>query len=553
VTGSTTRLARCRLTPAAVWPLLLGALLLLLLAGDRLAAAPPTQLTVETQFGGEGWLVLYADQYEPPPPVHWPAAPAPLQATTATFQVQFIGPWPGQAQTALLQALNIWSTQIHSTVSIVVQAEWASLPSGVLGGAGTTTLHRNFPNAPWPNTWYPVATANALAGSDRNGSTPEIQTIFNSNFPAWYFGTNGQPPANQYDFVTVALHEIGHGLGFFGSMQVDSGLGRWGSGTPYPFIYDRFAYNGFNQALLNTGLFPNPSGALAGQLTSNNLFFTGSHAVAANGGSWLKLYAPGSWQQGSSYSHLDNVFNGTPHALMTPSITNGEVIHDPGPVTRAILRDLGWAVGGNTAPTLTGLPDQIVPASSSLVPALDLWQYASDAQTPVSQLAFALNNAPNMSAGVSLTGNRYVNINPAAGWTGQTTVSIRVTDPGGLWDTDQFLVTVANTPPTLNPLPVLLTAAAEPVHPTIDLWQYAFDYQTPTNQLLFEIRSVTQTAVNLTLTSNRYLTIDPEPGWVGTAQAVVRVTDSHQMFAERSVSIVVAEQLYRLYLPSARR
>ena len=513
----------------------------------------PTQLLADTQFGGDGWLVLYADQYEPPPALHWPAAPAPMQATTATFQVQFIGPWPGQAQTALLHALNIWGTQIHSTVPIVVQAEWASLPSGVLGGAGATTLHRNFPSAPWPNTWYPVATANALSGGDRNGSTPEIQTIFNSNFPAWYFGTNGQPPANQYDFVTVALHEIGHGLGFFGSMRVDSGLGRWGSGTPYPFIYDRFAYNGFNQALLNTGLFPNPSGALAGQLTSNNLFFTGSHAVAANGGSWLKLYAPANWQQGSSYSHLDNVFNGTPHALMTPSLTNGEVIHDPGPVTRAILRDLGWAVGNNTAPTLTGLPDQTVPASSSLAPAIDLWQYASDGQTPVSQLTFAVDNAPSLSAGVSLSGNRYVNINPAAGWTGQTTVRIRVSDPGSLSATDQFLVTVVNTPPTLNPLPVLLTAVAEPTHPTVDLWPYAFDYQTPSHQLLFEIRSVTQTAVNLTLLSNRYLTLDPEPGWVGTAQAVVRVTDSDQMFAERTVQIVVAAELHRIYLPVVRR
>jgi hypothetical protein len=526
-------------------------LTLLLIVGQRLTAAPlPAQLTAADQFGGDGWTILYADQYDSPPPIGLPAPLTPMSAATATFQAQFVGPWPAQAQTAFYHALNIWSSQVHSTTPIVVEAEWAPLSSGVLGGAAATTLYRNFPNAPRANTWYPVATANALAGTDLNGGTPEIRAIFNANFPAWYFGVNGQPPANQYDFVTVALHEVGHGLGFFGSMRVESGWGRWGGGTSYPFIYDHFAYNGFGQALLNTGLFPNPSGALAGQLTSGNIFFTGGHAVAANGGNWLKLYAPSNWQQGSSYSHLDNIFNGTPHALMTPSLSNGEVIHEPGPITRAILRDLGWTVGVNTPPTISGLPDLTVPASSSLAPAIDLWSYAADAQSPISQLTFTIDNTPNANAGVSVSGNRYLNVNPTAGWTGQTTVRIRVTDSGGLSDTDQFVTTVANTPPTLNPLPTMLTAANEPAHPTIDLWQYAFDYQTPTNQLAFEIVSVTATAVNLTLTSNRYLTIDPEPDWLGTAQAVIRVADSDHMTAEQTVQIIVAETVHHLYLPS---
>ncbi|MCK7534680.1 MAG: hypothetical protein MZV63_28610 [Marinilabiliales bacterium] len=32
----------------------------------------------------------------------------------------------------------------------------------------------------------------------------------------WYFGTDGNTPELLYDFVTVVLHEIGHGLGFTG-------------------------------------------------------------------------------------------------------------------------------------------------------------------------------------------------------------------------------------------------------------------------------------------------------------------------------------------------
>ena len=39
-------------------------------------------------------------------------------------------------------------------------------------------------------------------------------------------GTDGNTPLGKIDFVTVVLHEIGHGLGFTGSMDVDTAPGR---------------------------------------------------------------------------------------------------------------------------------------------------------------------------------------------------------------------------------------------------------------------------------------------------------------------------------------
>jgi uncharacterized repeat protein (TIGR01451 family) len=109
-----------------------------------------------------------------------------------------------------------------------------------------------------------------------------------------------------------------------------------------PFIYDVFAENGAGQSLIND--FPNTSLALAGQLQSGSVVFDGAYANAANGGSRPQLYAPHPWSQGSSYSHLDEVFNGTPNALMTYSLDNGESIHDPGPVTRGMFQDMGWHI-----------------------------------------------------------------------------------------------------------------------------------------------------------------------------------------------------------------
>ena len=113
-----------------------------------------------------------------------------------------------------------------------------------------------------------------------------------------------------------------------------------------PITYDRFTENGAGSPLLS---FPNGSAALAPQLTSSNLYFDGTNANAANGGTPPKLFAPSTWMQGSSYSHLDEVFNNTENALMTYALADGESNHSPGPIASAILQDVGW--------TFVGYPD----------------------------------------------------------------------------------------------------------------------------------------------------------------------------------------------------
>ncbi len=305
-----------------------------------------------------------APRYVPPPREFLRNAPH-----TATITVNFLGTWDSQAQAAFQYAADIWETQITSAVPIVVDAEWTSLPSGVLGSAGATSVYRNFSGAPMSDTWYPVALANKLANSDLNGGTAEIHAQFNSAFSGWYFGTDGNPPSNQHDFVSVVLHELGHGLGFFGSMIVDDGdgsngdecggtanIGCWGNGSGLPFVYDRFTENGSGAALLS---FPNNSPQLGAQLVSDDVFFDGPNADAANGNAPVELYAPPSWQYGSSYSHLGEIFNGTENALMTYSLGPGEANHDPGPVMRGMFADMGWTINGATAtpsPTWTTVP-----------------------------------------------------------------------------------------------------------------------------------------------------------------------------------------------------
>ncbi|MEC4891718.1 MAG: Calx-beta domain-containing protein [Oscillatoria sp. PMC 1051.18] len=257
------------------------------------------------------------------------------------FNVTYNGFTP-EAQTAFQFAVDVWNKLIDTPIPVNIEANWTSL-GGALGAANPTTVHLNFPNTPQANIVYPVALANQFAKSDINGTTAEIQANFDKN-ANWYLGTDGNPRSNQFDFVTIAIHEITHSLGFSDTLEYSQGKGKWLNFQP--FVFDPFVINSSQQKLIDTNLFPNPSSQLGSQLVSDDVFFNGFYAVNNNNGLPVKLYAPTIWEEGSSIGHLDeNTFpTGTPDALMTPFVAPGEVIHQPSPLTLAILKDLGWEI-----------------------------------------------------------------------------------------------------------------------------------------------------------------------------------------------------------------
>ena len=76
---------------------------------------------------------------------------------------------------------------------------------------------RNFPNAPLRDAWYPMPLAEKIAGRDYNSSrTPYDITISYNTKTNWNYTSTGLS-GNQFDFITVILHEILHGLGFASS------------------------------------------------------------------------------------------------------------------------------------------------------------------------------------------------------------------------------------------------------------------------------------------------------------------------------------------------
>jgi hypothetical protein len=250
--------------------------------------------------------------------------------------------FPTNAQAAFDYAVDIWASTLTSSVPIVIDANWQSLSGGTLGFAGAQNLFRNFPGAEQSNTYYAAALANKLRGSDNAVGQGDITCTFNSNFN-WYFGTDGNTPGGQYDFVTVVLHELCHGLGFFGSASVSGSQGFLEINND-PVIYDTFVElnNGTDLTSLSNG-----STALGDALTSNNLYWNGVEGVASNGGTRPRMYAPGTFASGSSYSHLnENTYTpGNVNSLMTPFLGTAEANHDPGPIVLGIFEDIGWTLG----------------------------------------------------------------------------------------------------------------------------------------------------------------------------------------------------------------
>ncbi len=270
------------------------------------------------------------------------------------------------AEAAFQRAVDLWSLNVTSLSTIVVNASLTALGPGQLGGAGPAGFAADdrgvFSAA---STAFPYALASAIASRQAGRAVDlspaeDIDAEFSSDPTLFSYSADPAAiPRTQYDFESVVLHELAHGLGFIGNVTVvqrpdgvfvgsyDPGLAK-----PYPFIYDRLTGTGDGAAVLDR---PRGSTAMRDAVTGNNLYWMGAHGAAADRGREPRLYAPSGppasgsgWQAGSSYSHLSDVSypNGDPDSLMTPFAEPGEAVRDPGDVLLGMFQDMGWQTPG---------------------------------------------------------------------------------------------------------------------------------------------------------------------------------------------------------------
>lgn len=107
----------------------------------------------------------------------------------------------------------------------------------------------------------------------------------------------------------------------------------------------------------------------------------------------------------------------------------------------------GWSftVLANTAPQISALPDRnVLVNSGAQANLIDLWAYASDAESADAQLAFTIvSQSDSNLLNCSITSNQNVSCAaPDANSLGTNTVTVRVTDSGGFYANASFNVNV---------------------------------------------------------------------------------------------------------------
>ena len=157
-----------------------------------------------------------------------------------------VGGNPGTTVGAQRQAVfqfvaDYWGKRLQSDVPIQIVSFFPDLfctsTQAVLGAAGAYNIFSDFPNAKRTGTWYPSALANKLAGVPLAADpdpfvSADIIAYFNPNLgtpnclarATFYLGLDGKAAANQIDFLTTVLHEVGHGLGFQTFTDGETGL-----------------------------------------------------------------------------------------------------------------------------------------------------------------------------------------------------------------------------------------------------------------------------------------------------------------------------------------
>src|SRR6056297_413122 len=227
------------------------------------------------------------------------------QNQTANFDISYVNDcegreWPEAAKTAFDYAVSIWSTHLESSVPIRIRANWTALGDRTLGSAGPTLLFTLSGDGVEPNTFYTIAQASAMTGDDlvsQNSVDFDIRVNMNCDWSQWYYGLDANPGSSQIDMVTVLLHEIGHGIGFIGSMfgDNDTRSADWGLSTPpLPIIYDQFTLDGDFQNLIDPSAYFNGSSLLYQAVTGQfgGVFFDGPESEFSIDNRRVQLYTP---------------------------------------------------------------------------------------------------------------------------------------------------------------------------------------------------------------------------------------------------------------------
>jgi hypothetical protein len=234
-------------------------------------------------------------------------------------------------------AANLWGARFASDKAIVVRVDTHSYAARAGGTSSSGRLL--YTNAAGKDVWEPGPLTRVLTGANPGQTFYGFDILigFDAEFVENNYWFDPQPelrsdpvPANQGDFMSVVMHEFGHGFGMTGWRDFSTGQ-ILGSDTT--LFEDRSYFGGDGNAIANDG-------------SRNPMFFRGNYAASLYGGDLhLTNKPPENPNYGQNYFHLSSCSgsgDGLGSTLMNGCVLPNGARLEITPFDAAVFADLGY-------------------------------------------------------------------------------------------------------------------------------------------------------------------------------------------------------------------
>ncbi len=239
--------------------------------------------------------------------------------------------------------------------------------------------------------------------------------------------------------------------------------------------------------------------------------------ITINPTSHVAKFCAGSW-----YGSEDAVFK----------VTDPDGLYDSDNVKVTVTK-----VHVNQAPVISDIPDVTFPENSCY--SLDLDSYVADPDNTDAELTWSVSGNNNVD--ITINPTSHVAKFCAGSWYGSEDAVFKVTDPDGLYDSDNVKVTVTkvhvNQAPVISDIPDV--TFPENSCYSIDLDNYVADPDNTDAELTWSVSG--NHDVDITINPSSHVAKFCAGSWYGSEDAVFKVTDPDGLYDSDNVKVTVTK------------